>query len=207
MPTIPLPVIADVYRCSFNWTWTGGGMNAVNVMHIKALTTGTDVTAAWGAINTAWTLNQLQASITGAIITTVDIIPLDGHSGTSTFSTGSGSKWAGAQTGDPLIAPAVIIKIATGVRGRSNRGRVFLPFIGEAATGAGSLTSTTIISAMQTAWSAFNEGLAGYTEPFSLGVAAYDRKNSGASAHFTEATAVTLETVLGTQRRRQSRLR
>jgi hypothetical protein len=182
-------------------------MSAVNVIHLHA-SSGTPAASDCNtAFQAAWQTNQLQGLQNQAVLGSVSIIPLDGISGSSTFTTTGTGKWIGSETGDVLVAIAGMVKIQTGLRGRNRRGRVYLPFIGEAATVSGTLT-TTVQAAMSTAWNAFQGAIAASTPiPFLFGVASYDRKHSGAGAMFTPATTTSVESFVGTQRRRQSRLR
>jgi hypothetical protein len=146
------------------------------------------------------------SAVATSSITDVDITPLDGVTATQTFGTGSPSKWSGSAGGDFTPQNAAVIKLATGVRGRANRGRVFLPFTSEAANGNGLLTST-VANAVGAAWVAFVGSLVALSPSWDLGVASYDRAHAGAGAHFTGVTALECERACGSQRKRQERNR
>ena len=86
----------------------------------------------------------------------------------------------------------------TAKRGRSYRGRIYLPFITESSLSDGSLTGT-IASDLQEIWEDFMEGLVTLGVP--LVVASYKH----ATAELVTGTSCLA--AVGTQRRRQSRVR
>jgi hypothetical protein len=156
--------------------------------------------------------STISANITTAMWNTVSnnakvdslaILPLDGVSATVLTNTSGSSPWIGGSS-DPNTIPQVsaLVKIQTGVRGRDNRGRIFLPFTTELSSANGKF-GTGIIPPMQTAWTTFLFALEAAPKPLEIGVAAYDRVNRGASAHFTAALSLQVETFTATQRRRQ----
>lgn len=191
----PLPVIADIFRTAIEWSNPNGLGHAANVMHISGpgktptqLMTSLEARVAagmWSWVDSASTIDQ------------VVITPLDGTSATVTFNTSGGAKWtggSGAATGVPQASG--IIKLQTGIRGRSNRGRLFLPWVAENEQSNGILQDVT---AVNTAWGNFANGLV--TDGFALGVASYLHSN------WHQATNVSAENHLGTQRRRNDRIR
>lgn len=196
----PLPVIADTFRCTFDWS-NGAGQIAANVMHIRTHSSGSAPSDIFELLQDTVVTNMWASCGAGTVIYQVDIIPLDGTTGTESFTTGSSGQWLGGGVGDVLPAVAVVVKLSTGLRGRSNRGRVFVPFTSEAGVTAGELNGGTQ-AIQQTAWESFVSGLeSDGTTPSSLVVASY--KMSFA----TNVHSVLVETPLGTQRRRQGRLR
>lgn len=198
----PLPVIADCFRVAFIWKDAGTGQTAANIMHFQASASNAiDVKNDIDAAVTAamWTVQEANAQVIR-----LDIIKLDGSSGTVSFPV-SGAKWTGGGAASDF-APNVsnIVKMQTGLRGRSRRGRIYLPFVGESQTTAGSLGSAGV-TAGQNAWDAF---LAAMTVATTFPVvASYDRAHAGAGAHATLINKFVYEAQVGTQRRRQSRLR
>jgi hypothetical protein len=117
------------------------------------------------------------------------------------------AKWSGSAGGTVSPAVAGLVKLQTLVRGRSNRGRIFLPFQDGAIVTFGLLDATDV-GTMTTAWAAFENALVAMTPTaWELGVAAYDRKHSGVGAHFTGISGVTMERAVASQRRRQTRVR
>lgn len=191
---MPLPVIANVFRVTLNWTMSG--QSAVNVLNIEA--PGKTATDVWDDIeaNIDGIIWGLQYD--GAQVATVDILPLDGTSGSLTFVPTTASDWDGGQgtTGVPN-APA-IVKFATGLRGPRHRGRIFLPFVAEGVMASGIITSGDL-TAVRAGWVAFLNDMA--TAGSAIGVASY------VHADWNQAINVTVEDKLATQRRRQDRLR
>jgi hypothetical protein len=133
----------------------------------------------------------------------ISIIPLDGVSSATDFTTDGTAKWSGANGTDSIPQVACLLKLQTGVRGRANRGRVYLPYVSEGATLSGIMTGS-IVSSMQTAWTTFLGGV-NTASPvgYELGVASYARAHGGTGAHFTPLTQLTVESFTATQRRRQ----
>lgn len=194
----PLPVIPLVYRVAFNWKELNTGGTAANVMHFKRNTGDEDdvfndidahVSAAlWEPVNS------------GAFVETVEITALDGLSATRTFNTGGSTtaKWQGGTSGGPEPAVAALVKLETDLRGRSRHGRIYLPFVSENGCQNGQITSGTF-AVWQGTWNAFR-----------LAVTALGSIMHVASYKLGDSTVVTNcleEQMVGTQRRRQSRLR
>jgi len=140
-----------------------------------------------------WGLQQ-----TSATIIAVDITPLDGVHATQTFIPDTPGDWHGGQGGDFAPQVAVMVKFQTANRGRSFRGRLFLPFTAEASIGQGHVTSGDL-GATQTAWEDFADAL--IAVDLHLVVASYKLESA------EDVTTVTVEGETGTQRRRQERNR
>jgi hypothetical protein len=189
-----LPIIADTYRIAF--IWSGYGSNAVNVMHFRKA--GSSAGAVGTSVIASWQLGQLQCVGNSSSIDTLHVTPLDGISASVDLATGSAGKWVGFAAGDVIPAQSGIVKLATASRGRSYRGRVFLPWTAESAATVG-IMSAGIVTSLEFAWTAFLAALnaAGVTWV----IASYK--------HATAApiTTITVEQALGTQRRRQTRYR
>lgn len=192
---MPLPIIANTFRVAFNWTSATTGQHAINVMHFRTsvLNAGTLLTlidasvaaTMWNATTGLWAVTRL------------DCTPLDGSSSTQQAAT-TGAKWTGNGGAlDFVPALAQVVSLRTGLRGRSNRGRVYLPAVTEALQTAGTLNFS--LATQQTAWNTFATAMSVGTAP--LVIASY--------LHATAAnvTSQTPEAVCATQRRRQSRLR
>lgn len=190
----PLPTIADTYRCALRWV--DGGQSAVNVIHVrKSATTASSIASTIDANVTAAMWGSV---VPGASVTTLTVTPLDGSSASFVLNT-SGAKWTGSGTaGDALIAPAVIVSNRSSFRGRSRRGRTYLPFTSESVVASGLLDPAKVTS-MNTAWAAFLAAMvAAGAQPV---IASY--KN----ADQVDWKTATVESTLATQRRRQTRLR
>lgn len=205
--SIPLPVITDTYRCALNWILVGTSQTAVNVIHVTTDAGGKTPLQVMTCLNAHVTANMWGPVNNFAGVTSVSITPLDGTSPTTTFATGLPATWTGTTTGDTTIAVAGLVKLQTAFRGRDNRGRIYLPFMAEAAMNQGGITPS-ILTAADTAWTAFLAAIKGdATTPMMLEVASYDRRHAGAGAHATEVTSAFLEPMVATQRRRQQRIR
>lgn len=202
---VPLPVIANVFRCALNWT--AGSQTAVNVIHIFVDPTGTQAPSeVFEALDDFVTQAMWTPVSSSAGVASVDITPLDGVTATASFSTAGAARWTGSEGGDIQVAPAAIVKMQTALRGRSHRGRIFLPFLGEGATSGGQLVGGRDVTTTA-AWAAFQTALQGDAVSRAVVVAAYDRRHAGAGAAAHFVTSFLCELELGTQRRRQGRLR
>lgn len=137
-----------------------------------------------------------QGAVNGASVTRLDVTPLDGSGATFSLAV-SGAKWTGtAGAGDFVPAASIVVTHRTAQRGRSFRGRTYIPFIGESSLVNGAISS---ITATQTAWTAFVAAMSAAANP--LVVATY------LHGSFSVVTSCTVQSIAGTQRRRQSRLR
>lgn len=190
-----LPVIANTFRVALLW-------------NLPSLATSTNVMHFRGSPGSVSGLNSaLQASMAGAMwgaissfaaITEASIIPLDGSSATQDFPWAANAKWTGGMATESVIAPAVLIKHQTGLRGKRNRGRSYLGLVGEGSQATGTITAG-IVSSMQTAWDLFLATM--ITANYTPVVASY----TGGVA--TTITKFSVESALATQRRRQNRVR
>ena len=191
---VPLPVITDTFRVALNWT--NGSRTAENVMHFRG---PGDAAALMGDLDSHVTREMWNATNQDTIWNTASITPLDGSSATSEFPFGGASNAnRGIQTGQPIPQSAAIVKLTTALRGRSFRGRLYLPDVAENIQDAGELLDT-MVSTWQSAWDDFLADMSG--AGFPLVVASYTL----ASAE--DVTSVLCESQTGTQRRRQSRNR
>jgi len=189
-----LPVIADTYRVALNWT--DSGQSAVNVMHI--LRSGTTASAIASSVDANVTAAMWGTVVNGAAVNHLVVTPLDGASASFTLNT-TGAKWTGSGgVADPCVQCAVMIKCTTALRGRSNRGRLYLPFTSETISGGGVIAAGTQTT-VQNAWNAFLTAM----------IAAGSQPVVASYLHATQhpIAAYTVELAMGTQRRRQSRLR
>jgi hypothetical protein len=195
--TIPLPVIPNVFRVALRWRNTVDGRTAVNVMHFQATPGPLTPDNVYTILNANWTSGMVAVVQFSSLVSAVDILPLDGTSATQTFS---GFGPSGSGSGDYVPQVSVIAKFSTGLRGRANRGRIFLPFVAEQFISNGAITQAEADS-MTAAWATFRTNLiTAHLDPV---VAAYDRVHSGAGAHASLITNIVVETFTATQRRRQ----
>lgn len=189
----PLPVIADVMRVAWNWSG-GAGLTATNVSHWAA--PGKSELELWTAFNSHITVNIFDALSTDATIQEIVIEKLDGTSAALHF--GPVAHGIGNGGGEPIAQVCALMKFSTASRGRSKRGRMYLPFVGEADVNSGKLAAA-VDTNTTTAWATFLNAMA--TDGFDLVIASY--KTSSAESVIN----VVCEKVTATQRRRQDRLR
>jgi hypothetical protein len=192
----PLPTIANVWRLALNWELgDGSNQTAENVIHVR-VTGGTPPDPAT-AVDAALTSNMFAPCSTSAIVYSITETPLDGSSASSTRIVTNPNAHGGTSG---AIAPAfaAVVSLATAERGRSKRGRVFVPMVGLSAITDGSLTSTPA-GLMRTAWTTFIAALA--TAEVPLVVASYKLASA------TDVISASIKAQGGTQRRRQTRVR
>jgi hypothetical protein len=195
----PLPTISNTFRVALDWA-DASGQTAVNVMHIRIAGGGTIGNVA-AAMDSAATGNMWASVINSAHVSQFAITPLDGSTATAFVTPTTIGKWTGSSSSTEFL-PAVspLVKLTTAIRGRSNRGRLFLPFTGEGNVVNGKVRAADV-TVMQPAWTSFLAGLAAFTPACTLVVASYKLSTA------TTVLAAHVEDVLGTQRRRQGRLR
>jgi len=192
---MPLPIIADTFRCAMEWSDLGT-LNAVNVIHVKAPgKTATQVGTEIDAKVTAAMWHTVAGSVA---VDRLVVTPLDGSSAQFVLNTGRPAKWQGAAGSQSIPAVSSIIKLGTALRGRSKRGRIFLPFVPESLCLTGRLPSADVATSTA-AWVAFANALV--ADAYALVVASYKLAAS------EQVINLACEPVLATQRRRQQRLR
>lgn len=190
-----LPVITDTWRVALEWENSDKGLHATNVMHFRgsSLTTATLVTA----FDAHVTANMWCIETTDSKILEIDFTPLDGSSATFPYTPTPGSKYAGVQSAEEFVPQvAGILKLSTALRGRSYRGRLFLPWVAEGSQQSGILYEANRATA-EAAWQAFLVAMAG--DGADLVVASYKLATAA------DVVAIQLETHIGTQRRRNTR--
>lgn len=191
-----LPVIASVYRCAFNWTNDlVPGLAATNVMHFKK--TGSDALTVAGIIESHMNSGLLAHTSQHSAITSVDVTPLDGSTLTLPYKPVTAANWDGGVTSTSILPQvACVIKLRTQKRGRSFRGRVFLPWVCEEAVIQGKIEASNVAN-MTTAWTTFLAAMG--SDSCNLGVASYLHST------FEPVVLATCENFTGTQRRRNAR--
>jgi hypothetical protein len=195
-----LPVIAQTFRCALNWR-SSAGQIAVNVIHIHTAAAGKSAADVFENLNDDMGSNAWLTVSSTAVVESVSITPLDGVSATVTFAPTVPAHWTGGQAGDFSPATSTLIKETTSLRGRSHRGRIYLPFTGESVMSNGIIDPTTVAT-MSTEWNALQGVLAADAlTPMSICVASYKLATQIAVDTFF------VEGVAATQRRRQGRLR
>lgn len=198
----PLPSITDTWRITLNWN-TVQGITPRNVFHVRNGSLGitdADVGAAIDdAIDAMASPSHLFHVCNDAqVCHTVDILKLDATSATTVYTLAT-DLTGGSGSGQIVPAPAVITKFLTGERGPARRGRMFQGPVAEGSIANGEVGSTSQ-GLMQAAWEDFAGSL---DTDFggNLVVASYVHEDA------RDVTTIVVETVLGTQKHRQDKLR
>jgi hypothetical protein len=172
-------------------------MTATNVIHIAGALEPPDLadeieaaipttgSAMWGPMSSSFGLYSL------------DLLPLDGTTATY-HRVVTDQPWTHGQGGgNPIPAVCALVQLDTGVRGRSNRGRIYIPAVGESVFSSGLLDAAPREDC-ETGWEEFRTNL--ITAGVALVVASYRNRD----AH--PVIAVSVPQKCATQRRRQSRI-
>jgi hypothetical protein len=190
----PLPIIADTYRVTFNWRGPAG-QGPRNVLHFRSAAHNEEQLAQ--ALEDHFTDNMWALVTDSLHMDSISVLKLDGtspvwvHAVTSAHATGG-------RGGDYVPGYSAVLSLHTALRGRRNRGRVFLPYLPEGSMVDGRITDTNR-PACATAWATFNVDLAALGDPVRLVVASY----RGVAAHNVEG--ISLSDRPGVQRLRQRR--
>jgi len=193
---MPLPEIASCFRVAFNWFNSTSGGNAENVMHFTC--EAGEASDVGDAINATMTDDQLNFSSSLTVLQSLSITPLDGTTATLVYpiSTIDGA----TPSSEGIPNSCAIVTAYTARRGRSYRGRVYLPYLSELASEVGHL-KTAYRDSLQTGWAGWQARLEAQSPAVTWVVASY--KHATAEA----ITSVHVQEIVGTQRRRQSQLR
>lgn len=197
-----LPVITDVYRVTFNWA-LAAALSPKNVWHLRVPSSNKSAigSALATLLNGASYDKELwRAMADSYTLSSFEVLPLDGSSSSAIITAGIGSIAGGSATGDICPALAATVSFGTAQRGPRGRGRCYVGPIREAEQASGILLSTTLTT-MQTAWTALLAALVAATPSMHLCVASYVHEDSN------DVTSARVNTLLGTQRRRQDQLR
>lgn len=191
----PLPVIESTFRVAINWTNDANDQQSENVLHFRA--PGLDAADVGAALDAAFTANMWLPLPSTWGADTFSITPLDGGSATLNWVSGS-AHGTGGTAGPWSPSSALVVSLGTPLRGRSYRGRVFLGPVADGAIANGAVTAA-MASDVAAAWNAFNAAVTSSGVDF--GVASYKH------AVFSQLTTATVKAAIGTQRRRQTRVR
>jgi hypothetical protein len=131
-----LPVIADTYQVSIGYSY-GSVSTAANVLHANWF--GGDAQTLADAVATAWWTSTAWPRIQSAFMAAgqIRVTPLDGTS-TTAIANSSAFGVTSGQNSDPAssVAEALVVTQYTDVRGRSGRGRYYLPYVARAYRGS-----------------------------------------------------------------------
>lgn len=132
---MPLPIIADVFRCAINLSDPSGG-SATNILHFGAGGGATASDIAHAIDDEAATTHPWQYVANTFADCIIEVTPLDGA--TAPFVLTS-ANIAGTQSGTKLYEAAAVVKLTTALRGREHRGRSFIGPLTEGSVAAGAL--------------------------------------------------------------------
>lgn len=188
-------MIADCIRTTIS-RLDGTGKSAHNVLHFRSV--DYDVASLDAALQANVVRAMWDPIWEGYGAITLNYLPLDGTSATTTIIPTTMTDFTGEGSGELIPASSALIKLRTGERGREHRGRIYLGGIGEDRQVAGAITTATVTE-LQSVWDTFTADMVTALHP--LGVASYKL------AELNDVTSIVAETMAGTQRRRQSQLR
>jgi hypothetical protein len=195
-----LPVIAGSYLITQRLLEPNERHVFVNVMAVHDATGGSSASSIAEKFAVSYSNHILPFMSNSVTMGDTSVLPLDGSSSTQTFITTADGNIGGHNTGTSLpYAVAMVLAWQTGLRGRSKRGRSFIPGVTTdmmLATGANGLTATQL-TAMATGGNAFIAALLGGAAPsLALGVL------SRVHGTFTDVTNARADGGAGIQRRR-----
>jgi len=193
---MPLPVVAGSFLVRLVWLNGSVQRPATNDMcfHDDAGGhTGTDI---YNAIDSHVTHDMWKTTSGDGVVDHVITTKLDGTAASVIHPTGTPAKWQGGEASQTIPQGCCVATIRTGFRGRSRRGRIFIPWIGEGAQDSGTLDGTKV-AAQQAAWTTFFAAM--LADGFPIHVLSKLHTDS------VEATEVQIQSFLKTQRRRSRR--
>jgi len=193
---MPLPTIANCYQVKLIWVDALEQRQATNVFHVSDAVGAGDEVAIMAALDGHVTANMWLLQCTTASVVRVDITYLGIPSATRSFTPVTPAHWTGAGGTDPIPQGCSVVTLQTATRGKSHRGRLYLPWIAELEQTAGLLNGANVITS-QAAWTAFLAAMSAAAVPISV-----------ASAKLSSQTLVTsflYRPYLKTQRRRARR--
>ena len=189
---MPTPVIADVYRVVWEYINDAISHNPVNVLHFSA----PDKTAGdvLDLLDEFWDPALVSTMTSDTSLTHWSAQPLDGSSAALRRPNGTSGAHNGAGGSQAIPQGCVLLQLQTGLIGRENRGRIYLPHVGEEEVNDGLI----VLGDLETqvaAWGTFSNDMA--NNGCALGVASY--KN----ASWHQAINIDFQRRMATQRKRQ----
>jgi hypothetical protein len=188
-----LPVIANVSRVTLEWS-ASGGIHPANVWHFFAPTG--DEQDLSNLIEANFNGDMIDCVSSNFAVEGVTVLRLDGTSASQSFVFATAVPGQGG--GDYAPALCGLVKLQTPQRGPRGRGRMYVGPCAESANNEGLLDAGSS-SAMASGWATFLPAMASATAP--LVIASYQHADNH------QVTAVTVESILATQKRRQDQLR
>lgn len=169
-----LPVIPGVYRCFLQFA---GPSNTIigNVVHVEASGSPTGLQVAQ-AVGKAWaaTGSMYEAQATVTQYQQVVCTPLDGSSISASDAFTTAAHTAGAQGGTVYPAnTAAVLRLRTGQRGRSHRGRIYLGQVIASNSSNLFTWSSSYLTTLTSAGAGFQAALVAGSPSLNLSVASY----------------------------------
>lgn len=204
-----LPTITATCRASFGGS-IAGGSSWSNNWHIRRIglepVIEADIANAHDAFMTFYQSAVFHSVTAGTTLAQANYTPLDGTSGAFSLTGGlvgdGGTNAAAAQTCE-------VLTIRTAVRGRQNRGRVYLPAFVEDDWDVLGHISTTAIARVLAAVAVLTPALAG--SGWEIGVGSYGPYKNPVTGllevgtpHFTPMTSITMDNLSDVQRSRKA---
>jgi hypothetical protein len=189
-----------VLRIALQWVDTGSvGIRPVNVFHVHYVTgTASDAAADVATALATSGDDMFDMLYTGLECSTMSVLPLDGTS--ATFDQPIGTAINGGGAGGVLPQVCAVVSLHTAQRGSRGRGRVYVGPVGETQISNGIINSGSQ-NTMLTGWGQFHDDLLASPTGTELAIASYVHTD----AH--PVTSIRVDSVAGTQRRRQNQLR
>lgn len=191
-----LPIIANCYQVKLIWQDAALQRQATNVFHIHDATGAGHEAAIMAFLDADVDVGMWTVCATAGSVIRVDITYLGTASATVSFIPATPAHWTGSGGSDPIPQGCAVVTLQTATRGKSHRGRLFLPWVAELNQTAGTLDAGSV-TAMQTAWAEFLVDMAANSMPLSVASAKLSTQ--------TDVTTALVRPYLKTQRRRARR--
>ena len=191
---------ANTARVNMKYTSNAQKVENVFYFHKSGPWSSTDLTALAAAVSARWTSIIKPTQNNGITLDTIDVtdMSVEGGTGVTTTVGATGGNSGGA------LAPnnvTLVTKFATGLTGRSHRGRVYFIGLGKDMI-SGNQAASGIASGLTTAWQSFFTGVATDTTSQHAVVSYCHNKVWRTSAEVTPVTGYSTEGNLDSQRRR-----
>lgn len=186
---MPLPVITDGYYCAYQFVLDDAQSAETTFSVTAPSTTAADVAA---DIRDAWASSIKNAQVPETNLAKVSVTPLDGVSTATVLPVNVVGTNSNTALTDQI---ACVVTLRTGVAGRSNRGRMYWPGLGDdALSGDGYTFGTSFLAGFQSAVDDWHDAMTATGE--TLGVL------SRVLSSFREVTSLEARRPIATQRRR-----
>lgn len=194
---MPLPVIANTFRVTVDFQALSG-IKPACVHHVQTATADVEqIGVNWWEAATEGLYGPM---LGGHEPTSISIIPLNGTSATTVIPKQVGSATLCLGTGQSMPQVAAVVSLRSTQRGPRGRGRQYVGPLVEQAQDQGVMENTTRVN-LENAWKDFQTNLGEVDPAMTLVVASYVHANA------FDVMSISVDTITGTQRRRQDQLR